>query len=138
MIKHSLHAFLLVFALMATLPASADGLADDHAAHNSEAGVHTVFHLHWLECRFVEGASTQGATLRVTQGDPVTLHLHADTEVELHLHGYDDAINVPADGETLHRFTADIPGRFPVAIHSGCGGDGHGHRTAFYLEVMPK
>ena len=136
MIKHNLHAFLLAFALAAALPAAADG--GQHAAHKAadeaEAGVHTVFHLHWQECRFVEGTST----LRVTQGDPVTLHLHADTEVELHLHGYDDAITVPAGGETLHRFTADIPGRFPVAIHTGCGGDDHGHRTAFYLEVMPK
>lgn len=97
-------------------------------------GVHTVFHLHWTACAFEEGAPT----LRVTQGDPVTLHLHADTEVTLHLHGYDAEITVPAGGETKHFFTAELPGRFPVAIHSGCGDDGHDHRTAFYLEVLPE
>lgn len=97
-------------------------------------GVHTVFHLHWADCAIAEGT----ATLRVTQGDPVTLHLHADTELELHVHGYDAEIVVPAGGETKHSFKADIPGRFPVAIHAGCGGEDHEHRTAFYLEVIPK
>lgn len=97
-------------------------------------GMHTVFHLHWNNCAFDEGT----ATLRVTEGDPVTLHLHADSELELHLHGYDVGITVPAHGETKYRFVADTAGRFPVAIHAGCGGSDHDHRTAFYLEVLPQ
>ena len=114
------YTFMLL-ALLAMPAAAADG-------------VHTVFHLHWEQCEFTEGVRT----LRVTEGDMVTLHLHADTAVELHLHGYDDAITVPANGETRHHFKADTAGRFPVAIHAGCGADDHGHRTAFYLEVIPE
>ena len=116
-----IRAIVPLMALLATPALAADG-------------VHTVFHLHWNACSFTEGQRT----LRVTQGDKVTLHLHADTRVELHLHGYDDAIIVPAEGETKHHFTADIAGRFPVGIHAGCGGGDHDHRTAFYLEVIPE
>lgn len=91
------------------------------------------FHLHWRNCALEEGV----VTLRVVQDDNVTLHLHADRAVEFHLHGYDAFIDVPAEGENRYVFTADIAGRFPVGVHSGCSGD-HGHRTAFYLEVMPE
>lgn len=111
-------------------------------AHGKTEGVHTVFHLHWSDCAFVE----KDATLRVTQGDPVTLHVHGDTQIELHLHGYDESITVPANGEVKHRFVADIAGRFSVALHGGCIDGGHdhgrdhgnGHETVFYLEVLPK
>lgn len=112
----------LALVLLALLPAVTP--ADD--------GVHTVFHLHWSNCAFVE----KDATLRVTQGDPVTLHVHGDTEISLHLHGYDKSITVPAHGEVKYRFVADVAGRFPVALHGGCSGDGH--ETVFYLEVLPQ
>jgi len=114
----------LIFAALFLLPWLATG---------DEPG-HSEFHLHWQDCAMQEA----GATLRVSQGDEVTLHLHADTEVTLHLHGYDREIVVPAAGETKERFTAAIAGRFPVGIHAGCGDEGGRHRTAFYLEVLPR
>ncbi|MGE0484563.1 MAG: hypothetical protein AB7Q81_10520 [Gammaproteobacteria bacterium] len=84
----------------------------------------------------IAGDKATPSTIRVTEGDTVSLHVAADAPAELHLHGYDIEAGVaPGDPVTL-QFTADIGGRFPLERHVDDGG-GHGHGALLYLEVYP-
>jgi len=80
------------------------------------------------------------STLRVAEGDVVELRWKSDEDVELHLHGYEIAIQVPADGSATMAFDADATGRFPIS-HHGFGsemGQAHSHSSILYLEVLPR
>lgn len=84
----------------------------------------------------IVGDKASPATVRVTQGEGVRLHLHSDAAAELHLHGYDiEAAIAPDDPVTL-QFVAAVGGRFPLERHVEDGG-GHGHGALLYLEVYP-
>ena len=71
-------------------------------------------------------------TLSATAGETVSIRVHSDQAVTLHLHGYDRELRVPAGGEATLRFDAAIPGRFPIELHGG-----HGHGAIVYLEIQP-
>lgn len=75
--------------------------------------------------------------IRVTQGDDVELVWTSDETVELHLHGYDVALELTADAPGIMSFNARATGRFPVTSHGFGGEHGHGHSTLLYLEVYP-
>ena len=82
-----------------------------------------------------DGKLVGGAkSLRVTEGDAVTLRLTSDAPVELHLHGY-DITQAVAPGEAANMsFEAFATGRFPVSVH----GADHGESTLIYIEVYPR
>ena len=56
-------------------------------------------------------------TIKVKQGDMVTLKISADEGGEFHLHTYDIEANIPADEETDFYFVADATGRFKITYH---------------------
>jgi len=79
-----------------------------------------------------------GPTLRVTQGDRVELIWTSDEGVELHMHGYDLALQVAAGEPAVLAFTAATAGRFPVTSHGFAGGGDHSHRPLLYIEIYPQ
>jgi hypothetical protein len=56
-------------------------------------------------------------TVAVPLGTQVRLEVTSDTAEEAHLHGYDEAVQVPAGGTATIDFTADIPGEFAFELH---------------------
>ncbi len=86
-------------------------------------------------------------TIRVKQGDKVTLNWTSDETVKLHLHGYDLALILRPGAATQPpqklMLTANIAGRFPLSAH-GFGADLEAHAKhqhevpLLYLEVEPK
>ena len=56
-------------------------------------------------------------TIKVRQGDMVTLKIEADGPGEFHLHGYDIEQDVGAGEVTDFFFEADITGRFKITFH---------------------
>lgn len=79
-----------------------------------------------------------GPTIRATQGDRVELAWTSDEAVELHLHGYDLALQVPAGELAVLAFTAAVAGRFPMTSHGFAGGGDHSHRPLLYIEIYPE
>lgn len=53
----------------------------------------------------------------VALGTTVTVLVRSDVADEIHLHGYDRRVAVPAGGSARLRFTADIPGVFELELH---------------------
>ena len=64
-------------------------------------------------------------TIKVKQGDMVTLKILADEGGEFHLHTYDIESAIPADRETDFYFVAEATGRFKITYHS-LSNDTHG------------
>ena len=56
-------------------------------------------------------------TIKVKQGDMVTLKILADDAGEFHLHTYDVEADIPADQETDFYFVAEATGRFKITYH---------------------
>ena len=85
-------------------------------------------------------------TIRVKQGDNITLDWTTDEIVSIHLHGYDQLLTVKPGETKAMRIDAAVPGRFPVSAHGyGAQTEGKGkqhkhHREAplMYLEVLPR
>lgn len=71
------------------------------------------------------------AVIRVMQGEAVVLELSADTDDELHLHGYDLSLAITAGQPARLAFTADRSGRFEYELHRA-------HREIGVLEVLPR
>lgn len=67
----------------------------------------------------VRGGKASGDTDRVgvPLGTRVTLNVTSDAADEVHVHGYDKEIRIPAGGTGTVTFTADIPGVFEVEMH---------------------
>ncbi len=105
----------------------------------------------------VNGVNTSlDERVQVTQGDQISLLCTADTEVQIHLHGYDIEKTIAPGSTVSLRFDAHATGRFPVTLH-GSGAaqaehDDHSHdhkhehkesqndedeTVLFYLEVYP-
>ena len=59
-----------------------------------------------------------GAIVRRTidQGDRVVLTILGSRGEEIHLHGYDRTVIIPASGRGRLAFRATIPGRFEVEV----------------------
>ena len=79
-----------------------------------------------------------GPTIRVTQGERVELVWSSDEGVDLHLHGYDLELHVPAGEPAVLAFTAAVAGRFPLTSHGFAGGGDHSHRPLLYVEIYPE
>jgi FtsP/CotA-like multicopper oxidase with cupredoxin domain len=85
-------------------------------------------------------------TIRVRQGDNITLDWTTDEIVSIHLHGYDQLLTVKPGETKAMRIDAAVPGRFPVSAHGygpqteGKGKQHKHHREAplMYLEVLPR
>jgi hypothetical protein len=65
----------------------------------------------------VTGDKMRPETLSANQNAQVTMHVTADKEEEIHLHGYDIKFEVPGAGQTItHSFKADKTGSFEIEI----------------------
>lgn len=85
---------------------------------------------------WIVGGEVQGeSTLRATQGDRVEITYHSDTELELHLHGYDIEARVKPDVAASMTLEVRSGGRFAIEAH---GHGAAGHQTLLYLEVHPR
>jgi hypothetical protein len=72
-----------------------------------------------VEVRYAKGA-VQGGVSRVPVrlGSPVTLVVTSDVADEVHLHGYDRKVDVPAGGTASLDFVADQAGVFEAELES--------------------
>ena len=79
-------------------------------------------------------------TIRVKQGDAVTLRWTTDRQIVLHLHGYDIEKKVEPGAVTEMAFVARATGRFSVEEHKldVKGGHSHGEAALVRIEVLPK
>ena len=77
---------------------------------------------------FRGGQVTGSAREQVNRGETVRLVVTSDVAEEVHVHGYDRKVAVPANGTAELTFTADIPGVFEVELEQR-------HRRLFTLEV---
>jgi hypothetical protein len=79
-----------------------------------------------------DGVAVGGVkSLKVTEGDTVTLRYESDTVGGFHLHGYDIETDVEAGEVGVETFLADASGRFAIEIEET------GESLAF-LEVLPR
>jgi hypothetical protein len=84
------------------------------------------------ELQIRSGRLVSGPTvIKVAQGDEVTLQISSDVADELHLHGYDLHLKIPAGEPAILKFNADRSGRFPYELH-------HAHSDIGALEVYPR
>jgi hypothetical protein len=56
-------------------------------------------------------------TISFDSGDSVRLRFSSDRAVEIHIHGYDRYVNVPAGGSASTRFRATAEGVFEIESH---------------------
>ena len=68
--------------------------------------------------------------IEVTQGERVALRAESDSAQQIHVHGYDRFLDVPAGAERTLTFRANVPGVFEVELEGS-------HRLIFELEVRP-
>lgn len=66
----------------------------------------------------ISGGEVVGGVERheVPLGDQVRLSVRSDVADEVHVHGYDESAEVPADGGILMTFLADVPGIFEIEL----------------------
>lgn len=82
-----------------------------------------------------QGGAVGGATtFRVRRGDAVALAVTSETSGNLHLHGYDEEMELRAGERSVVSFTANATGRYPVEVHPVGADDGV---VVGYLEVRP-
>jgi hypothetical protein len=87
-----------------------------------------------FEFRVENGRLAKGdRTIRVTQGDNITLSWTADRTTVVHLHGYDLERTIEPSAPAEMSFVARLTGRFPVEMHAS-----RGHRALLYVEVYPR
>ena len=139
----SLRRLLALGAALALLVGCPDQAAETPAEH-------AVFELAIAERQ----VGMEGETIRVVQGQKVTLHWTTDEAAEIHLHGYDVVASlVPGTPSTL-TFEAEAAGRFPITAHGFGPAPGgvhehadHAHdsgsseeseKTLLYVEVHPR
>lgn len=86
-----------------------------------------VFDISILGGKRVEGPDV----IALTQGDEVLLRVTSDKADELHLHGYDLSLKLPANTRAELRFRAERSGRFEYELH-------HAHADLGVLEIQPR
>jgi FtsP/CotA-like multicopper oxidase with cupredoxin domain len=74
---------------------------------------------------------TVGSVLRVQAGDSVEITVTSAKDDELHLHGYDLALQLRGGEPGTLRFVAEHAGRFEIELHRG-------HSEIAVLEVSPR
>ena len=62
-------------------------------------------------------ASGEARTIRYDSGETVRLRFSSNAASEVHIHGYDKYVNVPAGGSARTRFKADAEGIFEIEEH---------------------
>jgi hypothetical protein len=70
-----------------------------------------------IRIRGGQPASGDARTLRYESGDTVRLRFASDAASEIHIHGYDEYVDVPAGGTARTRFEADAEGIFEIEDH---------------------
>ena len=70
-----------------------------------------------IRIRDGQPASGESRTLTFESGDTVRLRFSSNAASEIHIHGYDKYVNVPAGGSARTRFEADAEGIFEVEDH---------------------
>ena len=92
----------------------------------------------------IEAGVMSPETIKVKQGDMVTLKIQADEAGKFHLHTYDIERNIEAAVETDFYFVADATGRFKITYHPQEAGehgeeeDEEGENAIAFLEVLPR
>lgn len=56
--------------------------------------------------------------VEVPLGEQVVLRVSSDVVEEIHVHGYDLYVDIPAGGTGEVVFTADIPGAYEIELHA--------------------
>ena len=103
--------FVLAGRIVASLVAATlvSGCADPPGA-GAAAGVQRFV--------VVDGRKVEGPDrVEVRIGATVRLEVTSDVADELHVHGYDEAVDLPPRAPATLRFLADIPGAFEVELH---------------------
>jgi len=76
-------------------------------------------------------------TIRVKQGEQVSLRWTTDEAATVHLHGYDIEKKIKPNESAVMSFKANATGRFPIEAH-GFGDKKSKHTVLLYLEVLPR
>ena len=72
-------------------------------------------------------------TIRVTQGDQVTLKIKADEPSTVHFHGYNIETQIGPGGPAEVSFVAGVTGRFEISVHATAS---HEEKDLGILEVV--
>ena len=70
-------------------------------------------------------------TIKVDQGEEVTINVTSDEAEEFHLHAYDNSVELEPNKQVALTFTAELSGRFPFELE-------HSKTEIGALEVQPK
>lgn len=71
-----------------------------------------------IEASYAGGQVTGvDARIEVPLGGKVLLRISSDVAEEIHVHGYDLYVDIPAGGTGEVAFTADLPGAYEVELH---------------------
>ncbi|CAA9473439.1 MAG: hypothetical protein AVDCRST_MAG13-640 [uncultured Solirubrobacteraceae bacterium] len=91
-------------------PQEAEPQATATATPRPKPGIQTV--------RYRDGKVVGGRTrLDVDKGETVRFAVASDVAEEIHVHGYDRYVDIPAGGSKRITFKADIEGIFEVELH---------------------
>jgi heme/copper-type cytochrome/quinol oxidase subunit 2 len=86
-------------------------------------------------------------TIKVKQGDSVTLNITTDVAGEFHLHGYDVKLDLSPGPSQRMELVANATGNFPIEFHEAVGGnheEGSGEENELWqytlgsLQVLPR
>jgi len=70
-----------------------------------------------IDVEFVGGVVTRDSDrVEIAVGDVVEIVVSSDVAEEIHVHGYDVMMEIPAGGSATIRFTAEVPGIFEVEL----------------------
>ncbi|MBC8280658.1 MAG: hypothetical protein H8E48_07735 [Chloroflexi bacterium] len=119
--KPKLTGLLMAVGLMAMVAAAACGGGDPE-----ELDIPVSIH----------AGEMDPGTIKVKQGDMVTLKIQADEGGEFHLHTYDIEKEIEAETETDFYFVAEATGRFKITYHPQGDHDDSGHGILFESEEL--
>lgn len=119
--------FLWLRPAPAVPPAAPAGTTASALPAAATAPVVQVFDLKIKDGKLLSGPER----IEVQQGDTLTLRITSDHADELHLHGYDLTLALPAGQAAELRLVADRSGRFEYELH-------HAHQGLGALEVLPR
>lgn len=74
----------------------------------------------------LSGETLDPSTIEVCRGQQVTIELSAETDAEVHFHGYDDQVpeqELTAGETSTLSFDANQSGNFPIEIHPADGSE---------------
>ncbi len=82
---------------------------DNQDSANEDAN---TFNIVIKEKKIVSGPTT----IKVNQGDEITINITADEAEEFHVHAYDNSVELEPNKEATLTFTANLSGRFPFEL----------------------